>query len=661
MRTVVVYDPTKTKSELIAAHYQPDSLVVCATLSETIAQLDTQLPQIMFIHYQEPMHDDVLRVLEAIPIEKRPLLVLVNHGYEIPDHYLTHGDMVMFASLPEKFTRIQLKSLDKLLENRQQLKTGIASATQLNDELNALIEASTKIHSELEMAKRIGHIVKLLEQLIAAKDVQIFVIDTAHNALIRYTNSDTLESIHTLPLNRRNRVGRIALSNVPTITAKWAGIPLTTARGVVGVIVLITDHRLDISSHRRLDAMVPLLGTAIQNAKLYKDAQNNAWLDGLTGLYNRQYFDQALTQQFQQVKAKAGSLGVMLIDIDHFKRINDTHGHQVGDAALQLTAKLIRDTVRQSDLACRYGGEEMAIIMPQINEARLTQIAEQLCQKVAGCRLRNETTGETVALTISCGYSIYPDFFDPSYSSAAKLLDDTEDVLVYMADKALYRAKNGGRNRWLSYFQVQQHDPAAYQKVDGQVRDVLQVLKQKDPVTYAHCLRVGRLGEIVARQLKLSPADCALVMWGGRLHDIGKCQIPTAILCKDGQLTKAEFAIMKNHTKKGVSMIRSFTQLSPFKPIILSHHENYDGTGYPAGLQQSQIPWSARIISVVDTYDAISVPRPYDKREMSDRDAFAVSQIRKGAESRFDAIVVDAFLACYDELSKVKHEALSCD
>jgi two-component system cell cycle response regulator len=157
--------------------------------------------------------------------------------------------------------------------------------------------------------------------------------------------------------------------------------------------------------------------------------------DGLTGLHNRRYLERHLTSLVQQATARQKPLSVLVLDIDHFKQINDTFGHAAGDEVLREFSRRVRKAVRGIDLACRLGGEEFVVAMPDTDAALALLVGERLRQKIAGDAFPIPETGKSITVTVSVGVS--------SLGSAG----DTASDLIKRADAALYRAKRDGRNR----------------------------------------------------------------------------------------------------------------------------------------------------------------------------------------------------------------------
>ncbi|GMW02480.1 MAG: hypothetical protein AMXMBFR84_36160 [Candidatus Hydrogenedentota bacterium] len=172
------------------------------------------------------------------------------------------------------------------------------------------------------------------------------------------------------------------------------------------------------------------IAIAINNAQLYALAVT----DGLTGLYVRRYFDLRMDEEFDQAKRYGRPFSVLLSDIDHFKKFNDTHGHQTGDMVLQQFAALLEDRTRKADICCRYGGEEMSIILPETRMTEASVLANKLCQEVRNTDFKGQGP-DPLRVTTSIGVAEYETTYD------------SPGAMVKAADEALYRAKELGRNR----------------------------------------------------------------------------------------------------------------------------------------------------------------------------------------------------------------------
>jgi HD-GYP domain-containing protein (c-di-GMP phosphodiesterase class II) len=173
-----------------------------------------------------------------------------------------------------------------------------------------------------------------------------------------------------------------------------------------------------------------------------------------------------------------------------------------------------------------------------------------------------------------------------------------------------------------------------------------QAIEARDPYTRGHSARVSALAVVVARRLGWKGSRLTALRLGGLLHDVGKLNLDETVLCKPGPLDEQEYREIKRHPLAGARLIRSFEVLRPALPYILFHHERWDGSGYPSGRSREQIPIGARIVAVVDAFDAMTSPRPYRPPLALSR---ALAEVAGGAGTQFDPGVVRAFLAAWSD------------
>lgn len=176
-------------------------------------------------------------------------------------------------------------------------------------------------------------------------------------------------------------------------------------------------------------------------------------------------------------------------------------------------------------------------------------------------------------------------------------------------------------------------------------------LDAKDAYTNGHSLRVTLYSLMLAKELNLDNRTMESIETAGLLHDIGKIGIPQSVLCKNGKLTDEEFTIMKSHPEKGEKIIMNIEKLKIVSNWLKSHHERWDGRGYPQGLAGEDIPLSARIIAIADTYDAMTSTRPYRKALSHE---IAIAEIQKCAGSQFDPKLAEKFISIQDEINNAR-------
>ena len=390
------------------------------------------------------------------------------------------------------------------------------------------------------------------------------------------------------------------------------------------------------------------LGLAINNiAAALVESHDRATFDRLTGVANRQSLLAALFAEVERASRYGRPLSVAFVDIDHFKAVNDTYGHAVGDVVLRGVAQAISANLRSSDLIGRYGGEEFMLILTETDVEEGASLTEKLRTLVQ--RQRFAVEGATdIAVTISIGIA---------GGTGSKLRMDT---LVRDADAAMYSAKSLGRNQ--TYVFAEPDDdarvPRAPISAAGRARAIEIGLRAReaataaltsvlDPLPHYRGQPSPLIASIVvslARQLQLSEADIDRLRVAALLHDVGKVAVPEEILEKPSALTSAEWRTVVQHPRIGQVILEQAAALKDAVPIILHHHERYAGHGYPFGLRANEIPLGARIVAIADAYDAMIHDRPY-KRAISHEGAIA--ELRRHAGTQFDPELVELFCDLY--------------
>lgn len=370
-----------------------------------------------------------------------------------------------------------------------------------------------------------------------------------------------------------------------------------------------------------------------------------ATTDPLTGLPNHRSLVDAIEKELNRSSRYGRSFSVLFLDIDHFKALNDTLGHSGGDSALEELGALIKNLIRGIDTAGRWGGEEFLVLLPETDADGASLIAEKIRSEVAAHLFLNDK-----GLYLTCSFGV------ASYPSDALAISD----LVESADKAMYAAKKMGRNQVrlfsdpilnsLDNTDAESREEAALQ---GMMDALVGLVDVRDVYTGEHSEEVCKVASGIAVSLGYSGFDLKQVKQVALLHDVGKIAIPDAILQKPGVLTSDEWDIMKRHPAIGAPVVGRVPDLRGAAAGIRSHHERWDGTGYPDGLKGEKIPLAARIVAVADTFSAITSDRPYRNAE-SIQDALA--EIDRCSGTQFDPMVVRA-LHTYLEQSGEQQDA----
>jgi two-component system, cell cycle response regulator len=359
-----------------------------------------------------------------------------------------------------------------------------------------------------------------------------------------------------------------------------------------------------------------------------------ALTDTLTGLKNRLAFDRELDAELARAERGDLPFSVVIGDLDHFKSVNDRLGHRAGDAALVRVGEVLERHRRTMDSVARTGGEEFTILLPEATEHEAYLVAERL--RVAAEKAFAE---DVAGLTFSFGVANYPEH------------GRSADAVVEAADQALYAAKALGRNRSVIF----NPEISAIFSPEGRGADDVQLatllslaeaLDLRDNGTADHSRTVGRYCRLIAAELGLPPERVRRVEVAGILHDIGKMGLPDAILQKAGPLGKAELAKIRTHPEIGAQIL-SGRGLEDLRRWVVAHHERPDGTGYPAGLPDAQIPLEAKILAVGDSYEAMTANRVY-RAAIDERTARG--ELLRCAGAQFDPRVVAAFLSVLNRI-----------
>jgi diguanylate cyclase (GGDEF)-like protein/putative nucleotidyltransferase with HDIG domain len=377
-----------------------------------------------------------------------------------------------------------------------------------------------------------------------------------------------------------------------------------------------------------------LLGDYVKvEAHYRKQILNLANIDELTGLYNHRYFQESLDKYIMEAKNSNQPVSLLFIDIDYFKNYNDLFGHIAGDKVLNEISNILKSLVKGIGIAARYGGEEFAIILPATSESEAIGVGEKIRNVIESKYFEGQENLPSCNLTISVGVSTFP--------HKAK----SKKELLNSADDALYRAKFFNKNKVESYYSVleelKQDIKEEHIDLISSIKTFISVINAKDRYTFGHTERVVIYCKLMADKLNLSEEDKRILKYGAYLHDIGKIQISKEILNKKMPLTNKEWEAIKHHPQNGVTIIKPVTSLEKVIPLILHHHERYDGKGYPDNLKGGNIPYLARILTLADSFDAMTSNRPYQPVKSYEE---AIEELKMCSGSQFDPLLVEAFI-----------------
>jgi diguanylate cyclase (GGDEF)-like protein/putative nucleotidyltransferase with HDIG domain len=409
---------------------------------------------------------------------------------------------------------------------------------------------------------------------------------------------------------------------------------------LLSIVLSILIHQQQVFGLFLFVCIAILLSIAFhQHFELFQETLSKANKDFLTGLNNHGYFKELLEKAVTNFKEQGQPLCVGIIDIDDFKKYNDIHGHIQGDHLLQEFGNLLKtETEAQHFTVARYGGEEFSFLMPNTNRNQAFTFLNDLRKKANDTYIIGVEGLPYGCLSFSAGI--------------AECEKETYNIseLLNKADQALYVAKNQGKNLVKIFNGLVDYGVKKSLSIEKELDEAEQQLKiflSKDVYTYRHSKRVYQYAVDFSRQLDLNESERKTLVLGALVHDIGKIEIPRDILNKKGKLDPLEWDIMKKHVNWGKEIISTNKNLEELIPLVELHHERFDGNGYPYGLQGKTIPKLSRILSVVDSFDAMTTERPYQKTKTF---AEAIVELRVCSGKQFDPQYVEPFIEMIEKL-----------
>jgi diguanylate cyclase (GGDEF)-like protein len=399
------------------------------------------------------------------------------------------------------------------------------------------------------------------------------------------------------------------------------------------LVVTAEESRFTSRDEDRLLAFGDLLATAITSIEDRAKLASQASSDPLTGLVNHGTLQSRLATELARALRHDEPLSVAVIDIDHFKQINDTGGHDAGDEVLVRVARCLRKLARVEDTLGRIGGDEFAWILPATNQEQAL-VAVERARRVLGSAI-----SDSLQITVSAGVCDTSVTDDPSQ-------------LIRFADGALYWSKAHGRNQcWI-------YDPNVINELSAQeraerlersqallgLRALARAIDAKDPATRSHSERVSELAGKLARVAGWSPERAGLLREAALVHDVGKIGIPDAVLRKVEPLTPDEWMQIAEHSELSARITADVLTADQVE-WIRTHHERPDGKGYPDGLISEEIPEGGALLALADAWDAMTLGRPYGEPKSADE---ALAECLELVGQQFTGTAVAALVELHD-------------
>ncbi len=418
-----------------------------------------------------------------------------------------------------------------------------------------------------------------------------------------------------------------------------AYLPLVVKGRAIGSFI-VASKRPNAYSQRHiklLEQLASQIAMPLENSQLYAKAEKKARIDELTRLLNRRSLDEMIDNEIGRHSRYGGVFTLAILDLDSFKTFNDNYGHLSGDRLLRDIGHIIKSAIRNVDYAFRYGGDEFAILLPQTNIEDALQVIERVREKIA----KGLDSGD-IRVTTSIGLASWPD----------DGISHTD--IIAAADVTLYRVKRSGGNKSYcasgtpSPSQLAELTAAKGSNVDTKYFNLIHVLSEtfdsKSYLTSGHSKKVAECALALAKSLKLEPTDINRLEACALMHDIGKIDINETILNKTDELTSEEAEEMKKHPRAGADIVGRIPQLASCANGILHHHECYDGSGYPDGLNGEQIPLESRIISIADAFTNMTCEKSLSGDMPVEQ---ALEKLKQCSGKQFDPYLVEQFISSY--------------
>jgi len=413
------------------------------------------------------------------------------------------------------------------------------------------------------------------------------------------------------------------------------------------------------------------VAVVVSHAELFAQVERQAVTDPMTSLFNRRYFTEQLSKEIDRYQRFGHPFSYIIVDLDYLKKINDSLGHHFGDVAIKHIANVMKRSVRDVDTVGRHGGEEFVVLLPETAHENARMVANRICAAI-----RAKPVEGIGVITASLGLATFP--------------QDAQDrdKLQELADQALYLAKHRGRNQVCSVIEdlvpsqaggeiatqpaAEAAAPAAVpaaaaaaaaagsekagtaetagtvdltlaneKGILGLITQIVKSIDEKDAYGNERSPRAYSYANSIAQSLRLSKEHAELVSLSAAFSNIGKLSIPEDVLKKNGPLSDEEMVQIRKCPSLGAKFLEPAKMLYKLSSVIEALHEHWDGSGYPKGLKSEEIPLESRIISLVDSYVAMTSDRPY-RKSLSKQEA--IKQIQDDAGKKYDPRLVKFLL-----------------
>ncbi|MDF3000890.1 MAG: diguanylate cyclase proteinuncharacterized domain HDIG-containing protein [Bacillota bacterium] len=505
----------------------------------------------------------------------------------------------------KRMSKTQFESVSKFLfQNAQMISRYAKHNLELQRELNQRIRHETeieKLNLELEEKSReINKFFDISSDLFSITDIRgnFYRFNKAWKELLGYTEEDLKVMRYQDYLHPDDLYGYYQVMKQIEETGKNIGFTPRFRHKDGSYRYLewscIKEGRYYYSADRDIT----------QRKRAEEEIRFYSYHDQLTGLFNRRYYEEEIQRLEKDVNLP---LSIIVGDVNGFKLFNDAFGHKQGDLLLKRIADIIRSECRPSDIILRWSGDEFVILLPSTDLEEAALLVERIRENCSQVLIND------VSIHISFGWDVKK---DPKRNM--------QEVMT-SAENQMYKNK-----------------VVESEGLRGSIiKTVINTLHEKSPREEKHSQRVSNISQSIGKALQLSEMELNKLKAVGLLHDIGKIGVEGSILDKAGALTQKEYDEIKKHPEIGFRILNSSDDMQELANVTLCHHERWDGTGYPKGLRGEEIPILSRIVSIADSYDAMTSDRPY-RTALSKEES--INQIKKYSGSQFDARIAKIFV-----------------
>ncbi len=583
------------------------------------------------------------------PINQTGLIAKINSLNSRASSNRLYGGYNQYVEKPSKAIDYPelIKYMNDILLNKHNINEIFYSFHNLiTNKLNCAFTALGVINEQSNCMN-----IKLIDKIGSIYSSRVFLNDNS-NEIIQTINHNKI-TVH----NDNSFLKIPYLAESPAII-----IPIATFGNNIGVMI-VGDS--EIENHIDIYTLISnYYGLFITNYDLKDKVSQNTHLDSLTNLCSHRRFQELLSNELSEAGKNDKNVSIIIFDINNISQINREFGHAKGDEIIRIVADKISQNIKKQDIAGRYGGDEIAVILPDMSTEEAKYLAEYLTYTLSCCLVDN-----VGPIKVSVGVATYP--------TASK---DQEKLLI-LAEQAMYISKSKGYQNGISTIvssqdydfwddmalssfasvltkrhaqigvnfeeelvnKFQNEEIRSQNHLIDVVTSLASAIDAKDEYTKGHSTSVSRYSVALARALNLPEKEVERIKLGSLLHDVGKIGIPENVLKKPNKLSDEEWEIMKQHPSIGAEkVLQPNPSLHDLIPIVKYHHEHWDGSGYPHRLKGEEIPLAARIVSIADAYHALISDRPY-RKGLSIEKACEILQV--GAGVQWDESLVRVFIS----------------